>query len=142
MKKRLDLRIEAELRDGLDLRVDHTGQQLTAIVERYIRDGLTRDAGELVELNSLPAIRIAVREETNKAISQLYQQFAADLAKSAKKSDERLAKLGASGARNSGVAYRMVFSLIDRLVNREFALKALNDAKEKAAKALKNEEEP
>lgn len=34
MKKRLDIRVEAELRDGLDQRAEQTGQRLTAIVER------------------------------------------------------------------------------------------------------------
>src|SRR5215472_688767 len=81
VKKRLDLRIEGALRDGIDLEAKRTGKPLTAIVEGYIRDGLARDHGQLVELNSLPEIRAAVRQETEQAMGQLYQQLSLDLAK-------------------------------------------------------------
>lgn len=36
VKKRLDLRIEGDLRDGIDLESKRTGKSLTAIVEGYI----------------------------------------------------------------------------------------------------------
>jgi hypothetical protein len=67
MKKRLVIRSEANLRDGLDHRVLQTGHQLTAIVEQYIKDGQARDAGQLVEIQSLPEIRAVVRGETSRA---------------------------------------------------------------------------
>jgi len=141
MKKRLDIRIESDLRDGLDHRVLQTGRQLTAIVEQYIKDGLARDAGQLVEIQSLPEIRATVREETSRAIGQLYQQLSTDLAKSAKKSDDRLAKLSANSVRNGGIAWRMLYALIHKLVSAEYAKTVYDDAKEKAGKALRNEDE-
>lgn len=141
MKKRLDLRVEAKLRDGLDQRVSQSGQQLTAIVERYIADGLARDAGTLVELQSLPEIRAAVRDETTKAMGQLYQQLSTDLAKSNKRDTERLAKIGSNTWRDAGIAWRMIYGLISRLVSANVAREIYEDAKAKAGKALKSGEE-
>ena len=57
MKKRLDIRIAEDLRDGIDLVASRDGHSLTAIVERYVRDGLARDNGQLVEQSTLPLIR-------------------------------------------------------------------------------------
>jgi hypothetical protein len=39
-------------------------------------------------------------------------------------------------ARSAGIAQRMVFSLADELVDRDFALRAYEDAKEKAGKDI------
>src|ERR1043166_7394175 len=66
MKKRLDIRIEEDLRDGVERLSQQNGQTLTAVVERYVRDGLARDNGELVEQQSLPEIRKGVREEVHR----------------------------------------------------------------------------
>ena len=140
MKKRLDLRIESELRDGLDLRVEQSGAQLTSIVERYIRDGLAKDAGTLIELNSLPEVRVAVRDETTKAMGQLYQQLSADLEKAARRDTERLAKISSDAARAGGIGWRMVYALISHLVEGrkiQSTQAIYEDAKAKAGKALR-----
>ena len=138
MKKRLDVRIAAELRDGIDQRVEQTGDQLTVIVERYIREGLARDAGQLQEIQSLPEIRAAVREETTRAIGQLYQELSADLAKANKRDTERLAKMSANTWRDAGIAWRMLYALLSHLVGAEKAREWFDDAKNKAGKALKS----
>ena len=138
MKKRLDVRIAGELRDGLDQRVEQTGQQITAIVERYLREGLARDAGQLVEIQSLPEIRAAVRDETSRAIGQLYQQLSTDLAKANKRDTERLAKIGVNTWRDAGIAWRMLYALLSHLVGGDKARDWYEDAKGKAGKALKS----
>jgi UDP-N-acetyl-D-mannosaminuronate dehydrogenase len=122
--------------------VNGTGQQLTAIVERYIKEGLARDAGQLVEIQSLPEIRAAVRDETTRAMGQLYQQLTTDLAKASQRDTERLAKMSANGWRDAGIAWRMVFGLISKLKSDAEALRIYEDAKAKAGKAMRSGDEP
>ncbi len=141
MKKRLDVRVAGELRDGLDQQVEKTGQQLTVIVERYLAEGLARDAGQLQEIQSLPEIRAAIREETTRAIGQLYQELSADLAKANKRDTERLAKMSANTWRDAGIAWRLLYALLSHLVSNEKAREWFEDAKAKAGKALKSGDE-
>lgn len=138
MKKRLDVRVEAELRDGLDQRAEQTGQQLTAIVECYITEGLARDAGQRVEIQSLPEIRAAVRDETTRVMSQLYEQLSTDLAKASKRDTERLAKMSANTWRDAGIAWRMLYALVSHLAGADKARDWYEDAKAKAGRALKS----
>src|SRR5436190_13912065 len=117
MKKQIGLRVEAHLKDGLNDQAGRSNKPATALLEEYIAAGLARDNGELIEQNSLPAIRAAVREEVGKAMQELYQQFSDDLQKSARRSDDRLAALIVKAARSAGIAQRMLFSLASKLVN-------------------------
>jgi hypothetical protein len=141
MRKRLSVRITEKLRDDLDQRVEQSGEPLTVIVERYLTEGLARDAGQLVEIQSLPEIRTAVRDETARVIGQLYQQLAADTAKSNKRDTERLAKLSANGWRDAGVAWRLLYALISQLVSKDAARAWYEDAKAKAGKAMRSGDE-
>ena len=141
MKKRLDIRIAEELRDGIDLAASREGHTITTIVEQYIEKGLARDNGELIEESSLPVIRAAVREEVGKAMQELYQQLSADLQKSMKRSDDRLSSLIVKATRGSGIAWRIIYSLAGKLVSQDFATKVLNDAREKAGKDIATPEE-
>jgi len=134
-RKRLDIRIAAELRDALDRQADESGQMLTAIVERYIVDGMARDQGQLVESSTLPAIRAAVREEVARQMSELYQQLADDLAARMKRADNRLAAISAKGARSAGIAWRLVYALLHKQWP-QFARDAFEDAKKKAGEEL------
>jgi outer membrane PBP1 activator LpoA protein len=136
VKKRLDIRIAEELRDGIDLVASRDGHTLTTVVERYIEKGLARDNGELIEQSSLPAIRAAVREEVAKAMTELYQQLSADLQKSAKRSDDRLAALIIKAARSAGIAQRMLLSLAGKVLGQDAAMRAYEDAREKAGKDI------
>jgi len=135
-KKQIGLRIEAHLKDGLDDQAHRTGIPATTLLEDYIAKGLARDSGELVEQNSLPAVREAVRQEVARALQELYQQLSADLQKSAKRSDDRLAALIVKAARTSGIAQRMLFTLIGKLVDAPYAKKTYEEAKEVTGKDL------
>lgn len=141
MKKRLDIRIAEELRDGIDVIIARDQHTLTSVVERYVRDGLARDNGELIEQNSLPEVRKAVREEVGKSIQELYQQLSTDLAKSAKRSDDRLAALAVKAARFAGVAQRMIYSLLAKNVSPEFAARSYEAAKELTGKDIAKPDE-
>ena len=136
VKSQLGYRIEPRLKDGLEERARRTGTPATKILEEYITAGLARDNGELIEQNSLPAIRAAVREEVARTMTELYQQLSADLQKSARKSDDRLAALIVKAARSAGIAQRMLFSLASKLVTYDFALKIWESAKEQVGKDL------
>jgi len=136
MKVQLGYRVEKDLKDGLDQRARQTGAPATKVLETYIEAGLARDNGELIEQNSLPAIRAAVREEVGKAMQELYQQLSADLQKSARRSDDRLSALIVKAVRSAGIAQRMTLSMADKILGRDPALKAYNDAREKAGKDI------
>jgi len=136
MKKQLGYRIEPQLKDGLDEIAKRTGTPATTILEGYIEKGLARDNGELIEQSSLPAIRTAVREEVNRAMQELYEKLSADLQKSMKRSDDRLSALIIKAARGGGISWRIIFSLAAKLVNQDFAARALDDAREKAGKDI------
>src|SRR5215472_14006204 len=140
-KKQIGLRVEAHFKDRLSDQAEQSNKPATTLLEEYIAAGLARDNGELIEQNSLPAIRAAVREEVSQAMTELYQQLSADLQRSAKKSDDRLAALIVKAARSAGIAQRMVFSLSSKLVSNEFALKIWDSAKEQTGKALVKPEE-
>jgi hypothetical protein len=136
MKKRLDIRLESELRDGLDQRVQQSGDLLTTLVERYIAEGLARDAGQLIEVQSLPEIRAIVQQETTRAIEQLYEQLSTNLVRAAKRDTERLAKLSANGWRDSGIAWRLLYALASHTVGNTKVREWYEDAKAKAGKAI------
>lgn len=141
MKKQLGLRVEGRLKDGLDDLAQRTGKSATAILEEYMAAGLARDSGELVEQQSLPEIRKAVREEVHKAIEELRSDLLVDLQKSVKRGDDRLAGLIVKGVRNAGIGQRMVYSLIAKIAGADFAAKVYEDAKEKTGKDIARPDE-
>lgn len=145
MKKQLGLRVEDHLKDGLDAQSERTGRSTTAILEEYIAAGLARDSGELVEQHSLPAIRAAVREEVARAMQELYDrlygQLSADLQKSARRSDDRLAALIVKAARYAGIGQRMLYAYLSKTVNPQYAERAYEDAKEKTGKDIARPDE-
>jgi outer membrane PBP1 activator LpoA protein len=136
LKVPVGLRVEKRLKEGLDARAQATGRPATAILEEYMTAGLARDSGELIEQNSLPAIRAAVREEVAAQMTILYQQLSADLQKSARRSDDRLAALIVKAARYAGIGQRMVYTFLARTVNPEYAAKVFDDASAKVGQDI------
>jgi len=141
-KRSLDLRIRAEIREGLDREVQQSGRLLTAIVEEYLAAGLARSSGELVEQESLPAIRAAVREEVQKQMGVHRKELAAELAERMKRADDRLIKLIVKGARSSGIGHRMLYALIAKSIGKDYAQVVYEDAKAKTGKDLARRGEP
>jgi hypothetical protein len=136
MKKQLGLRVEATLKDGLKEQAERAGKAETTLLEEYIAAGLARDAGELIEHNSLPAIREAVREEVARSMQEVYQQLSTELQRSARRSDDRLAALIVKAIRGAGIGWRLVFALLAKQSTYDTAFKAYEDAREKAGKEL------
>ena len=141
MKKRLDIRIAEELRDEVDLVSTRNGQTVTAVVERYVRDGLAHENGELIEQSSLPAIRQTVREEVGKAMQELYQQLSTDLQKAVQRGDNRLAALIVRSARYAGIGQNLVYSLMMKTVGQDFASMSFVAAKEQIGKEIARPDE-
>ena len=141
MKKQIGHRVENNLKDGLSDQAKRSKKSEATLLEEYIAAGLARDNGQLIEQNSLPALREAVRSEFNACMDQLYERLSHDLQQSARKSDDRLAALIVKAARSAGIAQRMLFSLASKLVNYEFAMKIWESAKEQTGKAMVKSEE-
>jgi hypothetical protein len=136
IKERLFFRIPATLKHQLDDRVARGDTNMTQLMERYITEGLARDAGELIEQSSLPAVSQAVRIELSKSLGDLYDRLSADLQRSARKSDDRLAALIVKSARSAGIAWRMAFAILTKTAGHDAAIKAYDDAKERTGKDL------
>jgi len=56
-------------------------------------------------------------------MAELYHQLSVDLQKSARRSDDRLTALITKAVRSSGIAQRMLFTLIGKLVDAPYARK-------------------
>lgn len=125
----------------LDDQSKRSGIPATTLLEDYIAKGLARDSGVLIEQNSLPAVRQAVKEEVARAMQELYQQLSVDLQKSARRSDDRLAALIVRAARYSGIAQRMLYALITKLVSPQYAGSSYEDAREKTGVDLSRPDE-
>ena len=140
MKKQLHILIAEPLRNGIDQRAQASGDTITAIVEEYIRRGLARDSGELIEQNSLPALGDLIRTELSKNAAALhkalYDELVTEMRATAKRTDTRLAALVVRAIRESGISRRLAYTLLARAYTPKFAEDAFTDAKLKTNKEL------
>ena len=139
-EKRLNLCIDGDVRDALQDIAKRKGKTLKATAEEYLRLGIARDQGKLVEEESLPAIREAVAAEVNRAVARLYKDLVDSLAGEIKlherKGDDRLAAMIAKSIRNAGIGRRLTYTLIAKQISTDFAMKAFEDAKQKSGRDL------
>lgn len=135
-KQRLEIRIDEDTRAGLEIEARHTGKSLSVIAEQYIVDGLARAQGKVIEVESLPEVRAAVREETGKVMAQLYEKLSADLAAQNRRGDERLAALIVKAVRFSGLCQRMLYMFIRQQTSERDANRIYEVAKEQTGKDL------
>lgn len=136
MKQRLEIRIDEDTRAALEIEARRAGKSLNAIVEKYILEGLARSQGKLIEVESLPLMREAVREETGRVMAQLYQQLSGDLAAHSKRADDRLAALVMKAVRFSGLGQRMLYHFMARQLGQARADQIYDQAKEQTGKDL------
>ncbi len=140
-KERLYFRIPVELRHKLDARLQGNETTITALMERYITEGLARDAGELIEESSLPAVSQAVRIELKRGLEELRASMIADLQKAARRSDDRLAALIVKAARSAGIGWRLAYANLAKVMGTDQASQVYEDAKEKVAKEIARPDE-
>jgi hypothetical protein len=136
MKQRLEIRIDEDMRAGLEIEAQRTGKPLTAVVEAFIEQGLARSQGKLIEVESLPLMREAVREETGKVMAQLYEKLRTDLAAHSKRADDRLAALIMKAVRFAGLGQRMLYMFIVKQTGQRDADRIYETAKEQTGKDL------
>ncbi len=141
MKERLYFRIPTELRHKLNTRLERKDTTITQLMERYIKEGLARDAGELIEESSLPAVSQAVRIEVKRGFEELRESMVADLQKAARRSDDRLAALIVKAARSAGIGWRLAYAILAKVADTDQAGRAYDDAKEKVAKEIARPDE-
>lgn len=142
--KQLNVWIRDDLRDALKDLAEQQGRTMTAVVEEFLALGLARVRGEIIEQQALPAVREAIDTEVGKANVQLYNalrellrtELFAEIRMHSKKDHDRLAALLIRAIREGGIARRMIYPLLAKVVSAEFAATAYQDAVEKTGKDL------
>jgi hypothetical protein len=75
MGKQLNVWIDGDLKDALKEQARFQEISLTALVEGYLRKGIERQRGEIMERQALPAIRKAFRVELSKGNKALLAEL-------------------------------------------------------------------
>lgn len=142
--KQLNVWIRDDLRDALKELAEQQGRTMTAVVEEFLALGLGRVRGEIIEQQALPAVREAIDTEVGKANVQLYNalrellrtELLTEIRMHSKKDHDRLASLLIRAIREGGIARRMIYPLLAKVVSAEFAAIVYQDAVEKTGKDL------
>jgi hypothetical protein len=142
--KQLNVWIRSDLRDAIREVAEQEGKTMTAVVEEFLAQGIARLRGEVLEQQSLPVVREAIHSAIGQANAQLYQalrevlhtEVLDDFKSLEKKGDDRLAALLVRAIREGGIARRMIYPLLARLVSESFATTVYQDAVEKTGKDL------
>jgi predicted transcriptional regulator len=142
--KQLNVWIRSDLRDAIREVAEQRGRTMTTVVEELLAQGIARLRGEVIEQQSLPVVREAIQREVERANAQLAQtlrewlstEFLNELTAREKKGDDRLAALVVRAIREGGLARRLLYPLLARLISESFAATAYQDAVEKTGKDL------
>jgi hypothetical protein len=142
--KQLNVWIRSDLREAIKEVAEREGRTMTALVEEFVAQGIARLRGEVIEQQSLPVVREAIHSEIGQANARLYQalrellrtEMLDALKVIEKKGDDRLAALLVRAIREGGIARRMIYPLLARLVSESFAATAYQDAAEKTGRDL------
>lgn len=142
--KRFDVWLPSDLYDALSAQSAQEKRPMRAIVEEYVRAGIARQRGEVLEQQSIPVIREAIASEVGKANVQLYNglrdflrtEFTAEMKGQEKKRDDRLAALIVRAIREGGIARRMLYTQLSHLKSPQYAGEIYRDAAEKTGKEL------
>jgi antitoxin component of RelBE/YafQ-DinJ toxin-antitoxin module len=127
--KQLNVWIRSDLREAIKEVAEREGRTMTALVEEFLAQGIARQRGEVIEQQSLPVVREAIHSEIGQANAQLYHalrdllhtKLLEDLKAVEKKGDDRLAALLVRAIREGGIARRMIYPLLVRLVSESFS---------------------
>jgi len=140
-KTQLNLWVRQDLKDSLAELATQQEQTSASLAAALLEQGIARLRGEIVEQQALPIIREIVATELRKTKAELRQDFHDDLRtelkEHAQRSDNRLAALIVRAIRESGIAWRLVYSLMARQTSTGITREAYEDAKAKAGASLK-----
>lgn len=148
MRKRLDVLIDEGIYNYIKNESDRTGIPMNTISEDLLSTGLAVKRGEVIEQQSLPVIREIVQSELRKQLSQqrmdiredMGLEFTNEFKALSRASDNRIASLLVKVFRHTNIAQRLVYTLLAKATNPEYALKAYEDAAGKAIRDLKSKE--
>ncbi len=146
MKKRLDVHVGAERYDYVRDLSDTSGVPMNVIADELLSIGIAVKRGEVIEQQSLPIIREIVNTELRKQFAQQREAIREDMSLEftnefkviTRQSDNRLAAIMMRIARDSNIARRLIYTVLARSYGPDFALRAYDDAREKAGKELSN----
>jgi hypothetical protein len=146
LKKRLDVAISSDLRDFIAEEADRTGKPMNIVTDELLGRAVAHRRGEVIEQQSLPIIREIVQSELRKSLAQLLidlrEALLVELLNGIKEtmraSDNRIVSLLVRVMRDAGIARRMIYALISKLVSTTFAAQAFEDAREKTGKDIAN----
>jgi len=144
VRKQLNVLVDADLRDALADLAEKEGKKFGEFIEDILRREVARHRGEVIEAQALPAIHDLLENTVHKAMAQLRAEIRHDLEQEVveevkrliRQSDSRLAPLIVRGDRDSGIVRRLLFTLIAKTVDEDFAQEAYADAKEQETKEL------
>jgi len=122
---------------------------MNVIADELLALGIATKRGEVIEQQSLPVIRDIVQTELRKTLAQqrsdlredMGLEFTNKLKALQRASDNRLAALMVRALRDSNIARRLIYAMLARTHGPDFALRAYEDAKEKAGKEIARRDE-
>jgi hypothetical protein len=140
----LNVWIDQQYKDQLERwKRDDNKPGMNVIIEELIEAEIARRSGKVVEQQSLPVIQEIVRSEVREATAQLRRELRLDreleqteLRDYLRKSFDRLAGLSVQAIRNSGIAFRLAYSLVAERVGRAGADNLLQSAREGVERQL------
>jgi hypothetical protein len=147
IRKRLDANIPADLHAALNDQAREQNRTVTNVAIGYLRAGIARDKGEVIEQQSLPVLREIVQSELAKAIAQLQaglreefgrqlREVQSELKRLNAQNTSRLAALQVKSLREAGVARRLVTMLAETSVSTTFSQEALERARAETGRDL------
>ncbi|QBD80456.1 hypothetical protein EPA93_32585 [Ktedonosporobacter rubrisoli] len=142
--KRVDAWIPEELKQYLAERAERENRGMNGLLADLIRQEQAREQGSIIEQQSLPIIREIVSSELRQQLAgvrrQLREEIVSEVTDEVKdtslKHANRLAGLIVRTARDSAIARRLLYVVLAKAYGPDFALKAYEDAREKAGQEL------
>ncbi len=146
MRKRLDIQISEERYSYIKDVSDTSGIQMNSITDELLAIGIAVKRGEVIEQQSLPVIREIITSELRKAFATQRDALREDMALEftnefkavSRASDNRLAALIVKTLRDANIARRLMYTILAKAYGADFALKAYEDASQKAGRDLAN----
>jgi hypothetical protein len=146
VRKRLDVQIEAERFEYIKNESESTGKAMNVISDELIAIGIAVKRGEIIEQQSLPVIREIIDTSLRKHLAvqrnelreDMSLEFTNEIKAISKNSDNRLAALIVRTLRDANIARRLMYTLLAKAHGVDFALKAYEDASEKAGRDISN----
>jgi hypothetical protein len=143
-KKRLDVWIQAGIRDYVAQEALREGRPMNALTNDLLAHAIACRRGEMIEQQSLPIIREIIQTELRKTGAQLRSELredaqleiVAEIKSLGRRSDDRLAALLVRAIRDAQISRRLVYVLLAKTFGAPFATEAYDNAREKTGQDL------